>query len=150
MSSFVVPIPHGRLLQNHVIGIIGDVESNPSKSIVIGIQDTEGVLASSNILFQMTIDFKQRKIIRNSYQQGQWGIHDEFGAFPFIPGKHFELSIEMKKSTFMITVNKTHLFDYISPMPLRLAKFIFAEGQIKIDDITIGCELTRNYFEIRF
>lgn len=141
MNNFVIPIPHGRLLQNHVIGISADVETSPSQNIVIGIQDTAKLYETSNVLFQMTIDFNQRKVFRNNYQNGAWGTHEASGSFPFIPGYYFDLSIEMKGSTFIVAVNGTRLFEYTSPIPLRLAKYIVTEGQINIEDISIGCEL---------
>lgn len=133
-------MPNLRLLNSHIIEIVAEISENPTSKIIIGIQDTPNITEDSNIVFQMTIDFQNRQIYRNSYKNNNWGELEESGPFPFLPGKSLNLLIEVKHSTFITTVNGTRIFDFNTQIPIRLGKYIIIEGQLILQDISVSCK----------
>lgn len=137
INSIVIPFSDGSLGEGQSIDIDATVASTAKEHILIGLQNKPSLPEASSILLQITLDFHQQKITRNSYRNGRWGFSEEYGTFPLSLGQKFRLTIEVKSSQFVAAVDGERIFSFPIRFPLNLAKYVTLEGQVSLDDVQI-------------
>lgn len=135
-QTFVTDFPNG-LPVNRTIAINGEFAEDISESIVIGIQDQDLLTPPKTVFLQIKIDFAQKKVIRNYFQNGVWGTEEDFGPFPFAAGEPFDLSIHVTQFSFVINVDYKPFWTFYLHAPLTEAKYVVAEGALDIDGIVL-------------
>ncbi|CAD7088619.1 unnamed protein product [Hermetia illucens] len=67
-------------------------------------------------------------VVRNTFQNYEWGPEERTSSFPFVPGQPYDIEIEVHNEKFSVRINGEHFFDYIHRIPLDMISYILIVG----------------------
>lgn len=140
VNIFEDVIPRG-LGVNQTIRIEGSKDSNVNDSVIALKANNLNDPRKQVIVLSMNIQFRQNRIIRNSYvhrefTDGKWGTDETRGGQPIALNEDYEISITARENKFEIAVNCEHFADYTYRMPLEMVKYISVSGNLGPLEIT--------------
>ncbi|XP_077523374.1 galectin-5-like [Amblyomma americanum] len=88
----------------------------------------------SDIAFHFSPRFRHNDMVRNSFQDGNWGTEERKShGFPFAPGVHFDLLIRVLDSCFDVAVNGQHYLQFQHRLqPLQRVSHFSVEGDVML------------------
>lgn len=122
---------------NQTVAITGEFFEQATDSVLIRVQEEENYDTPGTVLLELKIDFAQKKVFRNHFQNGAWGTHEDSGPFPFAAGELFDLSITPTETAFVVRVDYEPVWTFDFRTPLTAAKYIVAKGALNIEGITL-------------
>ncbi|KAK8782057.1 hypothetical protein V5799_016605 [Amblyomma americanum] len=87
----------------------------------------------SDIAFHFSPHFHEKSVVCNSFQNGGWGTEERpcQSCFPFAPGVHFDLLIQVLGCAFDVTVNGHYYLQFQHRLqPLHRVTHLFVEGDV--------------------
>ncbi|XP_069773189.1 galectin-related protein A isoform X2 [Narcine bancroftii] len=91
--------------------IMGIVHSKPNSFVLRLISNP--LEPETDIGLQVTVNFWDRSVVRNSKVSGKWGKEEKnIPYFPFVPMQHFKMEILCEHQQFRVQVDGQQLFDF--------------------------------------
>lgn len=127
-TPFLHMLPGGRLAPGLMVYLSGRPHSE-ANSFCFNFQC--GGLGS-DIAFHFNPRFRHKDMVRNSFQDGDWGTEEhKCHGFPFAPGVHFDLLIRVLDSCFDVAVNGQHYLQFHHRLqPLQRISHFSVEGDV--------------------
>ncbi|KAG8560417.1 hypothetical protein GDO81_014970 [Engystomops pustulosus] len=117
------------------ITIMGLVDVRPQSftvSLLSSPRDTE-----EDIPFLLTVNFRDRSIIRNAKFAGIWGAEErKVPYFPFTPGDNFKMEIHCEHQQMRVLLDGQRLCDFTHRVPqLKAVTGLRVTGDIKLTKV---------------
>lgn len=110
LVPFVHMLPGGRLAPGLTVYLSGRPHSEANTfffSFSCGSEE------DSDIAFHFSPRLRQKKLVRNSFQDGKWDTEEhKCHGFPFAPGVHFDMLIRVLDTHFEVAVNGVHYIEF--------------------------------------
>uniref|UniRef100_A0A6M2CJF2 Galectin n=1 Tax=Rhipicephalus microplus TaxID=6941 RepID=A0A6M2CJF2_RHIMP len=127
-TPFLYMLPGGRLKPGLMVYVSGRPHSEAT-SFSLNFQC--GGLGS-DIAFHFNPRFHRKEMVRNSFQDGDWGTEErKCHGFPFTPGVHFDVLIRVLDATYDVAVNGQHYLQFQHRLqPLQRVSHFQVEGDV--------------------
>jgi len=110
-------------------------EREPIISIALS---TDSVREPRHVMFYMELRFKEKKVVLNSRDQGQWGEEVRKSLSPFDINEKFDVRIRAHTDKFEIDVNGKHYADFAHRLPLASVNNITVNGKLVLCQVKWG------------
>ncbi|KHJ89372.1 galactoside-binding lectin [Oesophagostomum dentatum] len=90
-----------------------------------------------DILFHFNPRFKEKQVVRNSYQGGNWNKEEREGPFPFEKERGFDLAIQNEPYSIQIYVNNARIgtFGHRTSNPSEDYIGVRIDGDVEVTNI---------------
>ena len=93
------------------------------------------VLNRGGIALHFNPRFDEKVVVRNSHIDGEWGVEERDGSFPFQQGEEFAVAIICTQDTFEITVDGKYFISYRQRIPYASDTSVEVHGFAEIKSI---------------
>lgn len=96
------------------------------------------------IALHLSVRFKSRTVVRNTFQEGKWEMEEKDGPFPFSSGEEFSVHILVQPDNYYIAVNGHHCWVFDHRLPYSNVTTVNVFGPVKIGGIEF-CSITNEH-----
>lgn len=121
-----------------MIRIRGHIAHTVSRFIQINVQTGPALRPSDDINLHLSIRLNDNVIVRNHMKNQYWGTEERIGGCPIVRGQFVEMLILAQSHSFKVAINGKHFCEFNHRLPLNLARFIYIDGEMTIESITMG------------
>ncbi|CRK93063.1 CLUMA_CG006517, isoform A [Clunio marinus] len=108
---------------------------------MIDFTNSLGIQSGQDIMFHISIRPKDFLIVRNHFQNGNWGNEEKYGPCRVKKNQTFEIVILAEIQHYKIAINGHHLGVFRHRLPLHLVQCIQVYGEVSIDHILLEQDL---------
>lgn len=92
---------------------------------------------NQDVAFHISIRPKDKVIVRNHFQNGNWAMEERYGECRVKKNDTFEIVILAEFQHYKIAVNGHHLGVFRHRLPLNMVQYINVSGEVTIDHILL-------------
>jgi len=106
----------------------------------INLQTGAATRPRDDTALQLSVRPTEPVIVRNHWENKNWGTEERFGGCPIYPGQPFEILILAESSAFKIAINGVHFCHFNHRFSMQRVSFISVESDVTISSITMGSD----------
>ncbi|KAG4070144.1 hypothetical protein HA402_013387 [Bradysia odoriphaga] len=107
----------------------------------IYLQTGAAIRPRDDTALQLSVRPTEPVIVRNHYENKNWGTEERFGGCPIYPGQSFEILILAEPAAFKIAINGVHFCHFNHRFSMHRVTFICVDGDITLTSITTGSDI---------
>jgi hypothetical protein len=119
-----------------IINVQGSIPPNASQ-FSINLACGPGDVGSADIAVHINPRFNENQVVRNSFQNGNWGSPEERSGpgFPLQKGSPFECIMLVQNDKFMISFNGQHFCEFKHRIPKERVNHVVVKGDLQVNNV---------------
>ncbi|KAL3989685.1 Galactoside-binding lectin family protein [Acanthocheilonema viteae] len=149
-----VPVPYisklGTKLQpGQTLVAHGTIDLDAAEFEVNLLNGSPNIESSKATIFHMKVNFKENRIVYNTYENGKWG-KEEKSSNPFKKGDDFDLRIRIHENELEIFGNQKELHTYKTRINTDSVDYLAIRGNVSLKGVHWGGQYYTLPFETQF
>jgi hypothetical protein len=119
-----------------IINVQGSVPPSANQ-FSINLACGPGNVGTADIAVHINPRFSENQVVRNSFQNGNWGSPEERSGpgFPLQKGGQFECIMLVQNDKFMISINGQHFCEFKHRIPKERVNHVVIQGDLQVNNV---------------
>lgn len=108
----------------------------PIFRLQINIQSGAALKPRDDVMLHISVRPQENVIVRNHFQNQNWGAEERYGGNPIQAHQSFEIAITAEHAQYRIAINNQHYCTFVHRLPVNLAQYVSISGTCTVAYIT--------------